>query len=175
MIQLRTADEFCAAVKQHSFGWLLGCHWPFDHGVHVVVFGFGLKRKKAGSVVPPALLLAGCLVVVVLVSLPILQILLAAFTPPERASGIRGTLFHDVEVGALQHLRPGCDITAVTAGKPHRVIYSTASKDGRHRGLLSATQPLRSSSHRTECSGLDLQRDSTIGWNPQAVRTPCRT
>ncbi len=81
---------------------------------------------------PPALLQAGCLVVG-LVSLPICQILLAAFTPPERASGIRGTLFHDVDVGALQHLLPGCDITAVTAGKPHRVIYSTFSKDGRHR------------------------------------------
>jgi hypothetical protein len=84
-------------------------------------------------------------------------------------------MFHDVDVGALQHLRPGCDITAVTAGKPHRVIYSTCSKDGRHRGLLNATQTLRSSSHYTECSGLGLQKDSTIGWNPLAYRTPCRT
>jgi hypothetical protein len=59
--ELRPADEFCSAVKQHSFGWLLGCHRPVDHGVHVVVFGFGLKRKKAGSAVPPALLQAGWL------------------------------------------------------------------------------------------------------------------
>jgi hypothetical protein len=46
-------------VKQHSFGWLLGCHGPFDQCVHLV-FGFELKRRKAGSVVPPALLQVGC-------------------------------------------------------------------------------------------------------------------
>ena len=36
--ELRPADEFCSAVKQHSFGWLLGCHGPFDQCVHFFRF-----------------------------------------------------------------------------------------------------------------------------------------
>jgi hypothetical protein len=37
----------------------LGNHRPLNHCIHVFVFG--LKAKKAGSVVPPALLQVGCL------------------------------------------------------------------------------------------------------------------
>jgi hypothetical protein len=46
-------------MEQHSFWRFLGNHRPLNHCIHVFVFG--LKAKKAGSVVPPALLQVGCL------------------------------------------------------------------------------------------------------------------
>ena len=50
--QLIPADKFRSAVEQHSFGWLLGCHWPFDHCVHVVILVWvktqkGRKRRAS--------------------------------------------------------------------------------------------------------------------------------
>jgi hypothetical protein len=68
---------------------------------------------------------------------PILDLLLAAFTPPNRISKIVGITFYDVNVSAVDDLFAGCDISTVTARKPHRGIYSTLSKDRWHRILLS--------------------------------------
>jgi hypothetical protein len=39
-MELFSADEFRTAVQQHSFWWLLGCHWPFNYRIHVVSFRF---------------------------------------------------------------------------------------------------------------------------------------
>jgi hypothetical protein len=60
---------------------------------------------------------------------PILDLLLAALAPPNRISKIVSIAFDDVNVGAVDDLFAGCDISTVTAREPHRGIYSTCSKD----------------------------------------------
>ncbi len=88
----------------------------------------GRKRCASGPSAGWLLLV----LVVWLLPLLILEILLAAFTAPERLSRVQGIGTDDVDVGSLHHIFPRCDISTVTAGKAHQGRHATLSKDGRH-------------------------------------------
>jgi hypothetical protein len=138
-------------------------------------FGFGFRtqkgRKRRAS--SPSADWFG--VVVGLVSLPIFDFLLAAFTPPEGVRQIVSLAFDDVDVGSLNHIFPGRNISAVTAGKTHLRIHPAPSKNGRHKISLKATQRLRSSFHSTASSEPFLETDSSLFQIRGAFRTGCKT
>jgi hypothetical protein len=72
----------------------------------------------------------------VLVLLPIFDLLLAALAPPDRVLEIIAVAFDHVNVSSVDHLFSGCDISTVTARKPHQGLNSTLSQNWWHRLFL---------------------------------------
>ena len=115
------------------------------------------------------------LLVVWLLPLPIVEVLLAAFTAPERVSRVRWIGTHDVDMGSIEHFLASGHVSAITARKAHLRRHTLHSKDGWHRLTPASTRSLPPSSRCNDCSEPCSGANSTSGHPPQVFRIRGRT